>query len=345
MPTLNQPPPFLRPVPPPGLRPPPRAVPPKVPRRDELSALVQPPKPLDLGVLASLPSLPLRARYLVDSHMLGRHRSPLRGAALEFAEYRAYQSGDELRRIDWRLFGRSDRIFVKRFEEENQLRVGLVLDLSASLGYASRPSLLTKTDFARTLLGAIALLARRQHDAIGLALVGDTTALPDFGLADYLPPRSTPAHHHAVFARLDTPPEARTARLPEALNRLADLLPRGSVLVIASDFYCELPELEEALRHLRARHVDCIGLQVLDPMELEFADETLGLFIDLENGQRLVLDAPSVRAGYLGRFNAFRKALEEMFLNHEADLVLQRTDETPLNALGAYLAHRQARRS
>lgn len=338
MPSLNQAPSFLGPVPA-------RRVPPKLPRRDELSALVQPPKPLDLGLLASLPSLLLRARYLVDSHTLGRHRSPLRGAALEFAEYRAYQSGDELRRIDWRLYGRSDRLFVKRYEEENQMRVGLVLDLSASLGYASQPGLMSKSDFARTLLGAIALLARRQHDALALALVGDTGDVEDYGLADYLPPRSSPAHHQTVFAKLDTPPAARTARLPEALTRLADLLPRGSILVIASDFYCDLPPLAEALRHLRARHIECIGLQVLDPMELDFADETAGLFIDLENGNRLVLDAPAVRTGYLKRFNAFRQSLEEIFLNHEADFILQRTDATPLAALSAYIAHRQSRRA
>jgi len=322
-----------------------RRVPPRLQPRDELSMLVRLPKPLDLGVLAGLPSLPLRARYLVDSHMLGRHRSPLRGAALEFAEYRAYQSGDELRRVDWRLYGRSDRLFVKRFEEENQLRVSLVCDLSASLGYSSRPpALLTKSDFARTVLSAIALIARRQHDAVGLALVGDTATPDEHGLADYLPPRASPAHHHAVFARLDSPAAARTARLPEALTRLADLLPRSSVLVIASDFYCDLRALAEALRHLRARRVDVIGMQVLDPMEIDFADDTAGLFIDLENGGRLALDAPSARAGYLRRFAAFRQSLEDMFLLHEADLVLQRTDANPLTALGVYLSHRQGKR-
>jgi uncharacterized protein (DUF58 family) len=189
----------------------------------------------------------------------------------------------------------------------------------------------------------VALLARRQHDAIGLALVGDTGQTEDYGLADYLPPRASASHHQIVFSKLETPPEARTARLPEALTRLADLMPRGSVLVIASDFYGELPPLTEALRHLHARKVDCIGLQVLDPMELEFADEAMGLFVDLENGQRLVLDAPAARAGYLRRFNAFRQQLEEAFQLHGADYVLQRTDENPMTALSAYLAHRSAR--
>ncbi len=320
-----------------------RRVPPRLLPRDELSRLIRQPTPIDLGLLAMLPSLPMRARYLVDTHTAGQHRSPLRGAALEFAEYRAYQPGDELRRIDWRLFGRSDRMFVKRFEEENQLRVCLVLDQSASLGYSSRPGLLAKTDFARTLLGAVALIARRQHDAIGLALVGDTGVAGDFGLADYMPPRSSSAHHQAVFSRLESPPVKRTARLTEALARLADILPRSCVLVVASDFYCDLPQLGEVLRYLRARRMDCIGFQVLDPMELEFADEAMGLFVDLEDGQRIMLDAPSVRAGYLQRFGEFQRTLGEMFLTHEADLVMQRTDGSPVAALGAYLARRLPR--
>ncbi len=161
--------------------------------------------------------------------------------------------------------------------------------------------------------------------------------------ADYLPPRASPAHHQAVFARLDTPPAVRTSRLTEALARLADILPRSTVVVVASDFYCDLAQLTEVLSHLRARRMDCIGLQVLDPMELDFADESMGQFIDLEDGQRMVLHAPSVRAGYLKRFGEFRQTLVDMFLNHEADLVLQRTDESPVGALGAYLARRLPR--
>jgi uncharacterized protein (DUF58 family) len=296
--------------------------------------------PLDLSLLASLPSLPLRSRYLVESYLTGLHRSPLKGTALEFAEYRNYQPGDDLRRLDWRLYGRSDRLHVKQFEEENQLRVCLVLDLSTSLRYRSQPQLLTKLDFARTLLGGLSLLARRQHDAVGLALVGDTPSPADGGLLDYLPPRSALAHHHALFSRLDQPPATRTAPLVDALHRLATLLPRGTLVVVASDFYTDLEPLRGALRLFRSQHLEFVGLHVLDPMEVDFNDDTAGLFTDLENGHVLPLSAPAARDGYLKRFQAHCHALTGLCREYDGELVLQRTDTDPLATLAAYVAHR-----
>ncbi len=318
--------------------------PPPLPRpvvaRKELAGLAQPPGPIDLELLMSLPSLPLRARYLVESFMTGRHRSPIKGTSPEFAEYRSYQVGDELRRIDWRLYGRSDRLCVKQFEDENQLRICLALDLSASLRYASKPGSMSKFDFARTLLAAVALLARRQQDAVGLALLGDTGQAADGSLYDFLRPAASLAHHHAVFGRLETPPETSSVSLPDALLRLAALMPRGGLVVLASDFYTEVQKLDGILRLLRSQRVEVIGLHVLDPMEIDFADDSAGVFVDLEDGASQALHTADCRAGYLERFAAFRQELTECFNNHEAELVLLRTDATPLAALTAYLARR-----
>lgn len=311
-------------------------------KTDDLDALARPIAPIDIELLARLPTLPLRARYMVESFLTGRHRSPIKGTAPEFAEYRAYQPGDDLRRIDWRLYGRSDRLQVKQFEDENQLRVCLALDLSASLRYASRPGLLSKFDYARTVLAAIAFLARQQHDAVGLALIGDGDPA-DAGLFDFLRPGSSVTHHHNVFSRLDTPPAVRSSTVPDGLRRLTSLLSGGGLVILASDFYTDIPELGRVLSLFRSERLEFIGLQVLDPMEIEFGDATAGRFVDLEDGSRMPLNARAVREGYLKRFTAFRRELVECCREHSADLVLLRTDANPLDALTAYLARRSAR--
>lgn len=306
---------------------------------DELEALTAPSAPIDLDLVAAMPTLPIRARYLVGSFLTGRHRSPIKGTAPEFAEYRTYQFGDELRRIDWRLYARSDRLAIKQYEDENQLQACLALDLSASLRYSSRPGLLTKLDLARTALAAIALLARRQNDAIGLALFGDTGAA-DGSLVDFLRPNASMAHHHNVVSRLELPPEARAASIPDGLRRLSSLLRGGGLVVLASDFYTDLGELANTLRLLRANRLDLIGLHVLDPMEIEFSTKGAGRFVDLEDGSYLPLNPAAARSGYLKRFQAFRRELSDLFREHNADLVTLRSDASPLPALAAYLARR-----
>jgi uncharacterized protein (DUF58 family) len=303
-------------------------------------ALVRPVAPIDLDLMASLPSLPLRARYLVESFLTGRHRSPIKGTSPEFAEYSSYQPGDDLRRIDWRLYGRSDRLCVKKYEDENQLRVCLALDASASLRYASQPDLMTKADLARTVLAAVLLLARRQSDAVGLALLGDTEETADGGVVDFLRPSASLAQQHTLFSRLENPPVARSLDVGRALPRLAALLPRGGIVVLTSDFYCDLAELRNALQRYRSQRLDLVAVQVLDPMEIEFGEESRGRFVDLESGAYVPLDASSVRAGYLKRFGTFQQDLHELFREHGAELVTLRTDESPMTALAAYFARR-----
>lgn len=143
--------------------------------------------PLDMRLLAELPSLVLQARYMADGSLSGRHRSPQKGASVEFSEYRNYQLGDDLRRVDWRLYGRTDRLHVKQFEEETQLRAFLVLDISASMDFQSRPSVMRKLEFARIAIAALALIAQRQGDAFGLGIAG-------VELQDFLRARSSVAH-------------------------------------------------------------------------------------------------------------------------------------------------------
>ena len=298
---------------------------------------LKPLPPLDLQLLADLPSLTLQARYLVDGFLSGRHRSPQKGSSVEFAEYRAYQLGDDLRRVDWRLFGRTDRLCVKQYEEETQLRVCCVFDASASMDYHSRPEVLRKVEFARIALAAVGLLAFRQGDAFGLGIAGTN-------LRDFLRARASGPHWRTFTGRLEAASVGGATALAASLEALAEVLPPRSLVVIASDFYEESAPLQAALRRLRHERHDLIGLQVLDPMEIDFDLEAAGTFVDAESGARLKLDAPAARERYLQRFGRFRAELDETFLAAGGELVTLRSDQPPFEALTHYLARREQRR-
>jgi uncharacterized protein (DUF58 family) len=291
--------------------------------------------PLDLALLHDLPTLELRARYVMDGFLAGLHRSPRKGSSVEFAEYRNYQLGDDLRRIDWRLYGRTDRLNVKQCEHETQLRLNLVLDTSASMAYSSRPGQhLAKIDFARTILASLGLLALRQSDAFGLALMGAN-------LGDYLKPKASQSHWRTVLGKLDAMKTGGGTGLIEGLKELAEVLPSRSLIVIASDFYGDQTELSQVLRRLRFDHHEVMALQILDPAEIDFNEDWNGTLVDAENGQRMILDAPAVRTGYLQRFRAFLDQTATMIRDEGGDYELVRTDSSPTRTLGLYLAERE----
>ena len=292
--------------------------------------------PLDMALLAELPDLALQARYMVEGFLSGQHRSPQKGSSVEFAEYRTYQAGDDLRRVDWRLYARTDRLHVKQYEEETQLRVFMVLDTSASMDFASERAKFRKIEYARIVLAALGLLAQRQRDAVGLAVAG-----PE--LTDFLRARSSQAHSRLFISRLEAVTPCGAASLAQSLETLAELAPPRSLIVIASDFYEEPERMAAALRRLRYDHHDLIGLHVLDPLEVDFDTDDRGIFLDAESGARLRMDASAVRKGYLERFGKFCGELDEMFRSLGGESVRLRTDETPMPALAEYLARRNQR--
>ena len=316
-------PPLIGSAPRPQSRPPP-PVPPSLSKRLP---------PLDMELLAELPSLELQARYLVDGFLNGRHRSPQKGSSVEFAEYRNYQFGDDPRRVDWRLFGRTERLHIRQYEEETQLRIFLVLDASASMDFKSRPETMNKIEFARLTVAGIAALAQRQGDAFGLGLAG-------LDLKDFLRARSSLPHWKSFVGRLEAVLPSGPTALAGVLESLAEVVPARSIIFVASDFYEEPGRLQAALQRLRYDHHEIVGLQVLDPFELDFDLDQAGIFVDAESGHRLKLDSPAAREGYLKRFRQFCTELDEMFLVAGGELVRLRTDEPPMAALTRYLAAR-----
>jgi uncharacterized protein (DUF58 family) len=303
---------------------------------------VPPPLPLpamDMALLADLPSLALQARYMADAFLSGRHRSLQKGSSVEFAEYRNYQFGDDLRRVDWRLFGRTNRLHLKQYEEETQLRVFLMLDTSASMDYRSGARSLRKIEFARVMLAAIGLVAQRQGDAFGFGLAAGTE------LKDFLRARASESHWQTLVGKLDalTPHRGETS-LASGLEVLAEIVPPRSLIVIASDFYDKTGRLAAALRRLRYDQHDLLGLHVLDAVEVDFDLEDSGTFVDAEDGTELKLDAAAVRQGYLQRFGKFCDELDALFRSVGGETARVRTDTSPVDALALYLSQRRRKR-
>jgi uncharacterized protein (DUF58 family) len=253
---------------------------------------------------------------------------------VEFSEYRGYQQGDEIRHLDWRLLARSDRLYIKTFEQETQMRLYLVLDASGSMAYRSGRASLTKLDFARTVLAALAHLAKRQGDPFGCAVAA-------CGLEHFLKPRSNSSHLHAVIAAMDSPTAAGEASLAETMDSLMNLLSRRSLVILASDFYEEPEEVRRMLHRLRYDGHDVIGLQVHDPQELDLADDDNGIFFELEQFGEIAVSPSEIRRSYLAAFTEHQGRLKNVFAEEGADWVGLRTDQAPVEALSLYLAKRE----
>jgi uncharacterized protein (DUF58 family) len=244
---------------------------------------------LDPSVLARLAGFPLLSRRPMQGNVSGRHPSPHRGSSVEFAEYRKYVPGDDLRRLDWRAFGRSDRFFVKEFEADTNLRCCLVVDTSGSMGFGTVG--MTKLDYARRIAGALGHLALLQGDAVGLACVAH-------GIVRNIPPRRNPSHLMAVFDVLEqTAPQGQT-QLVSVLHELAETISQRALVVIISDLFVEPAELRSCFQHLRFRRHDAAVFHLLDPQEIAFEFRRPMRFLDMEGGPSIFAEPSEIAERY-----------------------------------------------
>ena len=245
---------------------------------------------LDPKVVARIGSMELRARTIVEGFLIGLHRSPYKGFSVEFSEYRPYMPGDDLSTIDWKVFGRSDRFYVKRYEEETNLDCRVLLDVSGSMSYRSDG--VTKRDYGAYLAASLAYLMHRQRDAVGLVTFDDE-------IITNLPVSSRPGHLRRVLVTLDQLRPGRRSNLAKPLNRLADALGRRGMVVVISDLLDDPETVVRGLRHLRFRGTDVIVFHVLDPAELTFPFERATRFRDLETDAEVTTIASRARDPYL----------------------------------------------
>jgi len=295
-------------------------------------------KVLDPALLARIAGMPLKARTVVEGALSGMHRSPHRGASVEFSEHKEYAPGDELRHLDWRAVGRMDRWYVKQFEHETNLRATIVLDASRSMAYRGRRAAMTKLEVAAVLSASLAYLLVQQGDAAGLLTFADAPL-------DYLPPRSRPAHLHAVLASLEALTPGREATdLAAALDRVAEVVPRRGLVVLVSDLLDFRHEPAALLRRLKQARHDALVLHVLDPDELDLSFEGPTVFEALEGRARLLTDPEGLRARYVAEREAWTGGWRRAAVEADADYQLVPTDAPLDRALGEVLRRRLGRR-
>ncbi|NNC87177.1 MAG: DUF58 domain-containing protein [Akkermansiaceae bacterium] len=285
-------------------------------------------------------SLEMRARIVVEGFWSGIHRSPYHGFSAEFSEYRQYAPGDDVRHIDWRVFARSDRYFIKKFEDETNLRCQLLVDGSRSMMYGSDPAV-TKHHYAATLAATLACFLSRQGDAVGVTRFDDK-------VRDYLPPRNRPGHLRRLMLALEKPPEGRTTDLGGPLERVAQMHGRRGMFILLTDLLAPLDILESRLGFLRARGHEVLVFQILDPRELDFGFEDAAQFTDLESGRQQFIDPEEARAAYRQRLEAHLATAGAICQRAGIDYYLSPTDRPLDLALFDLLtsrSHRAARPS
>lgn len=273
----------------------------------------------------------LRAQAVVEGFIAGLHKSPYRGFSVEFAEYREYAPGDDIRHIDWKVFARTDRYYVKEFEEETNLQCHILLDKSASMAYQS--SGVSKLDYASYLAASLAYFISRQHDGVGLISF-------DNKMVDYFPPKSKPAHIHTIMTELENITPGNETDMGKPLHEIADMISRRGMVIIISDLIDEPENTMDALKHFRFKGHDLLVFQVMDPDELTFPFTDTVKFEDSETSEEITIVPTVIKDGYMEAINTFIDDNRSGCLNVQADYLLLNTADPLDEALFAYLAKR-----
>lgn len=290
--------------------------------------------------IQKLSRLQVLARDVVEGFCSGLHRSPHKGFSVEFKEHRAYVRGDEIRRIDWKLYGKTDRLFIREFEEETNLRCTLLVDSSGSMAYKGSRNLqgLTKHDYAIRLAACMAYMMLQQQDSAGLVTF-------DTKVRQHVPPRSRPKHLQAITEALDKSKPRGETELGGVFHKMAAKLHRRGLIVIFSDLFGDVDQLLKALAHFRHANHEIIIFQIWDPDELDFPFRNWMQFTSLESEtHRHMVDPAQIRRTYLANLEQFREQLTSGCHRHRISLVPMRTDEPYSDALAAYLALRRRAR-
>ncbi|NLF72614.1 MAG: DUF58 domain-containing protein [Candidatus Anammoximicrobium sp.] len=293
------------------------------------------PTSLDPQTLAKLKGLTLRARHIVEGYVSGLHRSPYHGFSIEFAEHREYAPGDDLRYLDWKVFGRTDKYYLKQYENETNLICYLVLDVSESMRYQGPGSPLSKFEYAQCIAAAVAWLVLQQQDAVSLVTFDDQIR------ANISPSSSAPHLRQLLQVMESAEVRAKTAAGP-IFHELAERFRKRGVVFILSDLFDDVPAMLAGLKHFRHRRHDVILFHVLDAAELDFPFRSPTLFRGLEQMPQVVADPRSLRKAYLRELAAYQQQLQYGCRSHGMDYHLVRTDQ-PLDAvLSTYLGRRTA---
>lgn len=290
---------------------------------------------LDPAALMRIKSLELRAKVVVEGLWKGMHRSPYHGFSVEFSEYRAYTQGDDPRHIDWKVLARSDRTYIKKFEDETNLRCQMVIDHSKSMGYGSQD--FTKADYAATLAATLASFLMKQGDAAGLTTFAD-------GIEEHIPPRNRPTHLRRIITELERPAKAAGTSLDLSVGQLADLLRKRGMICLISDLLAPVDRLERQLSLLGAMGHDLVLFHLMDRAEIDFTFEKAAHFRDAETGAERFVDPKLARDTYLERLQAHRATIQAACDRNNVEYHFCPTDRALEHVLFDFLSARQRKK-
>ncbi len=293
----------------------------------------------DTSTLMKITSLELRAKAVVEGFMSGLHRSPYHGFSVEFSDYRPYSPGDDLRYLDWRLLARSDRRYIKRFEDETNLRCYLVLDNSRSMQFGD--GRVAKADYAKTLAATLAYFFTQQRDAVGLLTFDDK-------IQDLIQPRFRPGHLRRMMVALDRVPEGQATDVRGSLEQLATTFRKRGLVVLVSDLLTPANDLRKPLAILRSRGHEVVVLRILDPVEVTFDFREPKIFVDVESGRDLYVDPAAIRDRYQSKFceheNQIRSLTSELGIEYYRVTTDQPMDRVLFDVITSRMETRSARR-
>jgi len=282
--------------------------------------------------VSRLKNMALRARLVVEGFITGLHQSPYHGFSVEFAEHRQYMPGDSLRHVDWKVYGKTDRFYIKEYEEETNLKAYLIVDASSSMVFGSGE--ITKFQYATYLAAALSYLMMEQRDAVGLAMFDET-------ITHYLPPRSIRSYLNVILSTLETPPSRRKTKVGHALHQVADRIHRRGLVIVLSDLMDEPAEILSGLKHFRHDEHEVLVFQILDPKELQFTYGRESIIEDLETGQEITTQPWHIRGEYQQLVRNFTEHLKQECRKDQIDYSLLDTSITYDQALFEYLNKRR----
>lgn len=290
-------------------------------------------KYLDPNNVASLKNLELRAKLVVEGFITGLHKSPYHGFSVEFSEHRAYRPGDEIRHIDWQVYGRTNKFFVKQYEEETNLRCTLVIDSSASMKFASDGHI-SKFEYAILLSSAIAYLMTKQRDAVGMAVFNED-------IIEYMPSRSKASYSSQIIKTLSEIEPNEKTMMSSSLDKLAERIKRRGLVVIFSDLFDDLESISNSLKHFRHKGHEVVLFHLLDPRELDFNFQGNATFVDMESGEKILTNPYQLKKAYSEKMEDFLNDLKQECYKQNVDYHLVKTNEPFDKAMINYLAKRQ----
>jgi len=285
---------------------------------------------VDPKILARIGNLELMARNVVEGFINGLHRAPFFGASIDFAEHRGYVAGDDIRRVDWRLYARTDRYYVKQYEADTNTNLNILFDISKSMSFGT--SGVTKLEYGSFVAACLAYLAQRQRDRVGIITF-------DADIVTHVPPSAK--HFNVTLQTLDRAKAERRGHLVEPLKKMAEHFKRRGILVLISDFYEEPEAILEAIKPLKFIGNDLIVFHVMDPAELEFSYDDASSFEDLESGEQIPVVPQSLSEEYRSLIRAHIDALTTRFSEHRIDYTLLNTSQPLDRALFSYLSSRE----